>query len=790
MINNYLKIAWINVKKNKVYSLLNIFGLGTGIAVALLISMWVYYEYSYDKFIPDYEQVYQVRRNFNSNGDTLTFSSTSLKLADALRNQIPEIAYVAETDQMGSHGLMVGNKKLYLSGIQAGKDFLNIFKLPIVNGNYGKALADPYSIVITRSTAKALFGSVDVLNKLVKIDNKDNLKVTAVIDDLPANSTFQFKYIIPFSYYELTQNWVKQARTSSFSDNSFLQFVKLKDGVSYEQVSQKIKDIEKVETSSVNATNSNVIIQPVREWHLYADYKNGKATGGFIEYVRMFVLIGVLVLIIACINFVNLSTARFDKRAKEVGVRKAIGSGRTELIWQFLTEAGLVTLLSFCLCLLLVQAVLPAFNSITGTAIYIPFTSLTFWLLMLVGVVAVTLIAGSRPAFYLSSFNPVDVLKGTIKAGRSATLSRKILVVAQFSCSIALIISTVVIYKQIKYAKDRPTGYNISRLLTTDMNDDLGRNYIPLKNELLQSGLVTSVTTASSPATGVYSHGDIDHWPGKHPGETVEMGLILVSGDYFKTLGMELLSGRDFIVNSKTDSLNVIFNEAAVKRLRLKDPLNQTITKNNRQYHIVGIVKDALMSSPYQAAEPTTFIYANGWNMIYQLSGKVNTHEAIEKLTAVFNKYNSSYPYDFRFVDEDYNKKFSEELLVGKLAGVFTVLAIFISCLGLFGMAAFIAEQRVKEIGIRKVLGATVAQIWLMLSKDFIVLVFISCIIASPLAFYFLQKWLQKYDYRIIIGPGIFVLSAFIAIAITLITISFQAIKAAVANPVKSLKTE
>jgi putative ABC transport system permease protein len=790
MIRNYLKIAWRNILNNKVYSGLNILGLAAGMAVALIIGLWVQFEYSFDRFLPNYGQLYQVRRNFNSNGETLTFSSTSLKLADALRNNIPEIEYVAESDWMDSHGLMVGNKKFYMSGAQIGGDFLKMFQYPLVEGNATSALKDPYSIVLTQSTAKALFGNESAINKTVRVDNQHDLKVTGVLKDLPANSSFQFKYLIPFSYMEQTQNYVKQARTSGFDFNSFQQFVKLKPGITYAQVAAKIRDIEKSEPDNVNAKNSRVILQPLKDWHLYSEYKNGIANSGFIDYVRIFSIIGVLVLLIACINFINLSTARSEKRAREVGVRKAIGSQRKDLIFQFLVESALITFISFLFCILFVQLALPAFNLLAGTTVSIPFSNVVFWLTMGACVLITALLAGAKPAFYLSSFNPVKVLKGTLSTGKSKSLSRQILVVVQFSCSIALIISTAIIYKQIQYAKARPTGYNVSQLMATDMNNDLGRNYTALKNELIQSGVVQSVTTASSPATDVGGHGDIDYWSGKLAGETVEMGYIFVSDDYFKTLGMQLKEGRSFIPNSRADTNNIVMNEAAVKRLRLKDPINQVITKNNTHYRIIGVVKDALMISPFASPDPTTFVLGGGGNLIYRLSPTVNTHQAVEKLTAIFNKYNPAFPYSYRFVDEDYSRKFHLEALVGKLSGIFAGLAIFISCLGLFGLAAYVAEQRTKEIGIRKVLGATVAQVWVLLSKDFIVLVVISCVIASPVAFYFLQGWLQKYDYHIKIGSGVFILSAFGAILITLITISFQAIKAALANPVRSLKSE
>jgi len=790
MIKNYLKIAWRNILNNKVYSLLNIFGLAAGMAVALVIGLWVQYQYSYDKSLPNYGQLYQVRRNFNSNGETLTFSSTSLKLADALRNNIPEIENVAESDWMGSHGLKVDNRKFYLAGVQIGSDFLKMFQYPFIEGNAKTALQDPYSIVLTESTAKALFGNDNPLDKTVRVDDQHDLKVTGVLKDLPANSSFQFKFILPFSYFEKTQNYVKVSRTGGFGYNNFQIFVKLKPGITYAQVEPKIRDIEKSEPESKNAENSKVILQSLSDWHLYSEYKNGVASSGFIDYVHIFSIIGLLVLVIACINFINLSTARSEKRAREVGVRKAIGSLRSDLIFQFLIESAMITTISFLCCLMMVVLVLPSFNSLTGTSIAIPYGNFLFWLIMIGCISLTALLAGGKPAFYLSSFNPVKVLKGSITGGKSKSLSRQILVVTQFSCSIALIISTVIIYQQVRYAKDRPTGYSIDRLMATDMNNDLNHNYTALKNELLQSGLVQSMTTATTPATDVNSHGDIDQWPGKLPGETVEMGYIGISDDYFKTLGMKLIAGRDFINGAKSDTSNVILNEAAVKRLRLKDPVNQIITNGKQQLRIIGVVKDALMISPFAPADPSLFYPSAGDNMIYRLSPNVPTHEAIEKVTAIFNKYDPGFPYGYHFVDEDYNSKFQLEVLIGKLSGIFAGLAIFISCLGLFGLAAFVAEQRTKEIGIRKVLGATIAQVWILLSKDFILLVLISCLIASPIAYYFLQSWLLKYEYRISIGPGVFIVSALLAITITLITISFQAVKAALMNPVKSLKSE
>ena len=790
MIKNYLKIAWRNILRSKGYSALNIFGLATGMAVALLIGLWVYNEYSYDRFLPEYQQLYRVQRNFNSNGDTLTFRSTSLRLAEALRTQIPEIEYVSESGGFGSHGLTIADKKFYLQGGIVGGDFLKMFKFPMLQGNAQSAMENPYSIVLTASAAKALFGNENPVNKMVRFENKNDLKVTAVLKDLPDNSSFRFSYLVPFSYLDETVRGTRENRTGSFSNNSFNIFVRLKHNVNYAQVAPKIRDIEHIEKGNFNAINSYVTLQPLERWHLYSNYVNGKDKAGFLEYVRIFSIVGMLVLLIACINFINLATARSEKRAKEVGVRKAIGSQRKDLILQFLTESFLITLIASAFSILLVQLCLPAFNALTGREIRIPFSSPWFLMIIISCVFITALLAGSRPAFYLSSFEPVKVLKGNMHVGKDATLPRKILVVLQFSCSIALIICTVIIYQQIQYAKNRPSGYDLDRLMATDMNTELSNNYTALKNELIQKGIASSVTTATSPATDVWWHSAVDKWIGKNPGENLEMGTIITNEDYFKTLGMQMREGEDF--KDGHDTTSVIFNETAIRMMRIKNPINQMITWGGQQFKIKGVVKDALMVTPFSSADPTMFLIDPGTqgNLMYRLSPNIKTADAVTQLTAIFNKYNPSYPYNYQFADENYAAKFNQELLIGKLAGIFAGLAIFISCLGLFGLAAYVAEQRTKEIGIRKVLGATVSQVWMLLSKDFIVLVLISCVIATPVALYFLQEWLLKYDYRISIGPGVFIVSALMATLITVITVSFQAIRAALENPVKSLRSE
>jgi putative ABC transport system permease protein len=788
MIRNYLKIAWRNILRNKVYSGLNIVGLAAGMAVALLIGLWVFNQYSYDRFWPNYKQLYQVKFNFTDPHDgTHTQDAVCIPLANVLRTTIPGVKRVAETDWVGY------DKKFILSGGAVNPDFLKIFRQTFVKGDPNSVFKDVYSIIIDESTARALFGDADPINKTVRVDNQHDVKVTGIYKDIPAESSIKFSYLLPFSYKTVTEDWMKNAYTQ-WTNNSFEMWVELQPGVTQNQIASKIKGLVVKYWPNYKNVRGEVILHPIKDMHLFSDYKNGKVAGGFIDYVRMFSIIGALVLLIACINFMNLSTARSEKRAREVGVRKAIGSQRSDLIWQFLTESVLITFIAFLLSVLLVQLALPEFNALTTSSIRIPYGNPIFWAAMIGYVLFTGLMAGSRPAFYLSSFNPVKVLKGTIQVGKAAALPRKILVVLQFSCSVALIISTVIIYQQIQHVKDRPTGYSSDRLVSTGMSNDLSNNYNALKNDLLASRMVESVTKASSPLTGIYWHTGIDKWPGKSAGELgINVGGVTVADNYFKTAGMKILEGRDFSSDWASDTLNVILNEAAVKRIGLKQPLNQLITYAGNPYptRIIGVVRDALMESPFTPAEPTVFNHGRGGNyVIYRLASGTNPHEAIEKAGKIFDKYNPAFPFDYVFVDKEYDKKFGLETLIGKLAGIFAGLAIFISCLGLFGLAAYVAEQRTKEIGIRKVLGASIVQVWLLLSRDFVILVMISCLIASPVALYFLEPWLKKYDYHITIGPGVFIVSAIAALIITLLTISFQAIKAAIANPVNSLRSE
>ena len=792
MFRNYLKVAWRNMLHSKVYSLLNIIGLAVGMTVALIIGLWIFSQYSFNRFLPGYDRLYQVKLNFYYSDGIRTQTGSSLPLIEELRKNYPEVKFASETDWGGQHSLVIGDKKLYPWGLVVGTDFLKMFPFPMLKGNESNAFADANSIILTESVAKALFGNDDPLNKTIRVDNKSDVVVTGVMKDVPPNSTLQFSYLLPYSYIEQTYPRTKKDRVD-WGNYSFPEYLELQPGTDAVAFENKIKNIIVKHTDKADE-KVEVILQPAKNWRLLTQFKNGKATDGFIWYVRLFAIIGILVLVIACINFVNLSTARAEKRAREVGVRKAIGSSRRNLIIQFLMESLLVTFLSFVVSILIAQLLLPSFNNLTNSSIVIPYGKGMFWLIMLGYLLITALLAGCRPAFYLSSFQPVRVLKGTVQMGKGATLPRKILVVVQFSCSIALIISTLVIYQQIDYAKNRPKGYNPDNLLMMNSSDDLNRNYDVLKRDLLQSGQVISVTRSASNMSYFPASFSIRDFPGKKTSESLEMATSAISPDYFKTIGTKFISGHDYATGAGADTSNLIINEAAAERLRLKEPLNQLITFNysKNPMRIIGVVENAIVGSPFYSAEPALYVYNPGWSgaIMFRINPAVNKQDAIKKIAPLFNKYNPSYPFDYRFADEAYTSSYKLEELVGTLAGIFAGLAIFISCLGLFGLAAYMAEQRKKEIGIRKVLGASVSQIWVLLSRDFVALVIISGIIASAVAFYFLHGWLEKYDYRISIGPSAFLVAIIVTVIITIITVSYQAINTGLTNPVKSLRTE
>jgi ABC-type antimicrobial peptide transport system permease subunit len=668
-----------------------------------------------------------------------------------------------------------------------------MFSIHILEGDKNP-LRDPYSIVLTRETADILFGTADPIGKIIKMDNAHDVKVTAITTKQPKNSSLSFDYLVPWQLQQVvypdTKNYV-----ANWGNNSWQAFVQLNDRVNVATVGAHIKNVvlnHFANGSPEAATKPEIAIFPMSKWRLYSDFQDGINTGGFIKYVRMFTLLGLVVLLIACINFMNLSTARSEKRAREVGVRKAIGSGRAQLIRQFLGESMLTSIFSFLLALVLVTIALPYFNKLTGKEMSLQINSPVFWLVMIAFTVLTGLLAGSYPAFYLSSFKPVRVLKGNLKSGRSGSLPRKILVVVQFASAVVLMVGTIIIFRQIQHGKDRPVGYNRNGLLSVSYSDDLNKNFDALQQDLLSSGVVTSICKSNSSPTEIWANQSGWQWKGSQPSDImVSFPTIATEYNYTKTMGIKMIAGRDFS-ESFADSNAIILNQAAALRMGLKNPIGENIKWDGVNKTVVGLVPDVQIASPFYNTPPFIIVFYKNWvnNLCVRITPNMPTSSAIDRMKPIFEKYNPSYPFEYTFADDQYARKFNYEELVGNLAAAIAILSIFISCLGLFGLASFTAEQHIKEIGVRKVLGATVFNVWQLLSKDFVVLTLIACAIATPVAYYFMNNWLKQYQYKINIGFGVFVLVITASIVITLLTISFQAIKAAFSNPVKSLRTE
>ncbi|WP_428654554.1 ABC transporter permease [Runella sp.] len=794
MIRNYFKIALRNLLKHKGYSFINIFGLATGMAVAMLIGLWIYDELAYNKSYPNYERIAQVMQHQTFDGEINTQTANPYLMGPEILDKYgSDFKHVVQSSWMGDHLLTFEEKKLTKTGNFFEPAITEMLSLKMLQGTRS-GLKDMNSILLSESVAKAYFGDADPVGKLMKVDNKLNVKVTGVYADLPYNSDFRdLSFILPWELYLDSNPWIRE-KTNPWRSNFTQTYAQLADNADMAQVSAKIKNVKfnKIRPEE-RPFKPVVFLHPMSQWHLYSEFKNGINTGGRIEFVWLFGIVGAFVLLLACINFMNLSTARSEKRAKEVGIRKAVGSVRGQLINQFFSESLLVVVVAFVLSLLLVQLILPAFNEVADKQMSILWTNPLFWLLGIGFTLLTGLIAGSYPALYLSSFQPIKVLKGTFRVGRFAAVPRKILVVVQFTVSVTLIIGTIVVFRQIQYAKSRPIGYSRDGLLTVPINTpDLVGHYDVLRNDLLKTGAVTEMSESSSPITSIWAINNGYDWRGKDPSIQGNFAAVSVTHDFGKTIGWEFKEGRDFSREFALDSSGIILNETAIKFMGLKKPIGEIVKINEKSFHVIGVVKDLVMQSPYSPVFRTSFVldYNDVGVINIKINPAISSREALARLEVVFKKHNPSAPFDYKFADEEYAKKFSDEERIGKLATFFAVLAIFISCLGLFGLASFVAEQRTKEIGIRKVLGASVSNLWGLLSKDFVLLVIISCLISSPIAYYFMDNWVQKYEYHTDISWWVFVLSAVGALAITLLTVSFQAIKAALMNPVRSLKTE
>lgn len=786
MLKNYLKIAWRNLLRNKGFSVLNIAGLSIGLAATALIVLWIDYELSFDKFHENGDRIYQVYNKYPVDGEIWTWNSTPKIMGPTIKKDFPDVERVSRYNYDDTYLFSIGDKRLKGTGTIVDEDFLYMFSFPLIQGSKETIFNDVNSVVVTETFAQELFGDTDPMGKVVKIDNRDVFTITGVLKDLPRNSEFHFEFLIPWSYLKQIGNDDK-----NWSNNSIATYFMLKENTDYALFSEKIKNLREIHDKE----SEDMVTYPYPFFrnYLYGEFENGAEKGGKISVIRLFSIIALIILVIACINFMNLSTARSEKRAKEVGIRKVIGAQRGLLIGQFIGESLLLSVLSAVFGFIILLLVLPRFNELLEVELTIDYANLWFWG-SAIGIILFTgILAGSYPALYLSAFKPASVLKGTFQKINSRFSARKVLVVIQFAAAIVFITATLIVQKQLEKVQSRQSGYSKENLIYTYMEGDTKQKYELIKNELIASGAATSVTRTVSPVTENWSNSWDMEWPGKNFEDKTLILRFTAGEEIAKTLGLELISGRDLNHTLyPSDSTAMLINETAAKHMAFQDPIGQVVKDMGMDWHIIGVVKDFVFTSPFQKIEPV-IIHGNGefTNFIHmKLNAKNTVSQNLTQVEKTFKKFNPEYPFNYEFVDQQYARKFTDEKRTQILANLSALLTIFISCLGLFGLASYMAENRVKEIGVRKVLGASVQSIAVLLSKDFLKLVIISILLAVPISWYFMSKWLEGFAYRITISYWTFALAGIVALVIALLTVSYQAIKAAIVNPVKSLRTE
>jgi putative ABC transport system permease protein len=796
MFRNYFRIAFRSLVRNRFSAAINIGGLAIGMSVAILIGLWIHDELSFDKVHDNYDRIASVMQNQVISGHVQTWRSEAMQLAPVLRKDFgADFKCVVTGTGAWEHLLTVGDKKLKYTGSYMEAPVIDMLSLKMLLGNH-TALQDPSSIILSASAASGLFGDGDAIGKLVRLDNTHPLTVTGIYADLPANSSFaDLHFIAPFPNLVHSEGY---DTTLGWGNSWFQTYVQLNAQVDMAKTSASIRNIKADNSPGDRRFKPALFLHPMSRWRLYSDFEEGVSAGGRIRYVRLFAIIGAFVLLLACINFMNLSTARSEKRAKEVGIRKAIGSLRGQLIRQFFSESLVIATLAFALSIGLVQLLLPFFNEVADKKMGIPWGQSLFWLTGLCFTVVTGLLAGSYPALYLSSFRPEKVLKGTFRVGRLAALPRKILVVVQFTVSVILIIGTIAVFHQIQYARDRPAGYSRDGLITVALQSfKVNPHLEALRRDLLQSGFVEGIAgSESSPANTWITNSGFD-WPGKDPSLQEEFTSNGITPEFGKVTGWQIAEGRDFSRDYSTDSTSFLINETAAKYMGLRHPIGQQVKwGNNGRFTIIGVVKDMVAQTPYDPVTPMIFYMSSSLSFSHlgvidiRLRPGAGTARALAAIGAIFKKYDPEDPFEYRFADEEYAKKFGEEERIGRLAGFFTLLAIIISCLGLLGLSSFVAEQRTREIGVRKILGASVFHLWQLLSREFVGLVGLSLLIGGPIAWWIMKGWLAGYRYHAGLSWWVFALATLGAIGLTLFTVSFQAIRAALANPVKSLRSE
>jgi putative ABC transport system permease protein len=789
MLRNYLLVTFRSLRKNGFYSFINIAGLAIGITCSILIILWVADETSFDKFQPKADRLYQVWVNAHFDGKVNSWRSVPLPTAEAMKPANANIVHAAVSDWGGDHLLATTeDKRMNKRGFNVGEEFLEMFQFPLIAGNAEQVLDEASNIVITESTAKAFFGDEDAMGKIIRIDNQHDLKVAGILKDIPPNSSFQFDFLLPYKHWHNTNDWVKRNETN-WGNYSFQVYVELNDAKNKDAVENTIRKMLEAHGEDKEMKHE-FFLYPMLRWRLHSSFDNGIEKGGLSDYVQLFTIIAVFIIVIACINFMNLATARSERRAREVGIRKSIGSMRSQLIFQFIGESMIISLISFAIAVLAAQLLLPYYNMLVEKKLFIDYTGKEFWIFSL-GLILITgVVAGSYPAFYLSSFQPVKVLKGKPTVGKGASLPRKILVTLQFGFSIFLIISMFVIYNQIQLAKGRDIGYVQEGLITVPLNKDYHDNLKSLKAELLASGEVESAVRANSAITDINSNNFLG-WPGKPDELKVIFSTIVTDYDWAKTMGVKMIEGRDFSEDFVSDSSAIVVNKAAIKIMGLKDPVGTELDLWGEKRKLIGVYDDVLMGSPYEEVKPMFAVLDDWWGSVTIRLKRTNDLQAsLKTVETIFKKYGPNYPFEYKFVDVEFQKKFTQINLTSSLASLFAVLAIVITGLGLFGLAAFTAQQRTKEIGIRKVMGASVSSLVNLISKDFSILVIIAFVIWAPLSWWAMKSYLERYTIRTEIAWWIFPATGAIALVFALLIVSTQAFRAAHSNPVNSLRNE
>ncbi|MFY0690204.1 MAG: ABC transporter permease [Cyclobacteriaceae bacterium] len=787
MLKSFFIATIRNLRKNPLYSFINIAGLSIGIACSILILLWVTDETSFDKFVPKSEKLYQVWVNAEFDDKINSWRSVPLPTYEAIKNSHSAVVNTTVASWLNTRLLSVGDKRVIQEGYWVGDEFLDMFEFELTQGNPEIALADPMSIVITENLASILFKDEDPMGQIIKVDDQSSLQVTGILKDLPGNSTFQFEFLIPWKHRESISEWVVENKTN-WGNYSFQVFVELADPMKETAVEEEVL-FSMLEDNGENDFASYLFLHPMHDWRLHSNFENGVPKGGNSDYVKLFTAIAIFILIIACINFMNLATARSEKRAREVGIRKSLGSSRRGLILQFIGESVFISFLSFVIALVLAMALLPFYNDLVDKQLAIDFNSINFWVFTVIMIAGTGLISGSYPAFYLSSFDPVITLKGSIKIGRGVATPRKVLVVLQFFVSMILMVGTVVIYQQINLVQNRDLGYDQEALISVEITDEISEKYDVIKTELMGSGAVEGVTRSNSQITGINSNNFLG-WPGKPEDQRVIFTTIVGGYDYARTMGIDVLHGRDFSKEYGADTSSIVINKAALDLIGLEDPIGTSLDLWGEQKKLIGVVDNVLMGSPYEAVKPLFMILGDWGGFVSIRLKKGDIKGRLAQVEEVFNKHNPAYPFEYNFEDAEFQQKFTSITMTRRLASLFAGLAIFITGMGLFGLASFIAEQRTKEIGIRKVLGATVSSLIGLISKDFSKLVLVSFIIAVPTSWYLLNEYLERYAIRVEISWWIFPIIGLIALGFALLIVSNQAGRAARTNPVKSLRQD